>query len=298
MRYLSFIMFLLWAPLVQAAEELTLPTESAKQLYSLDSDLIYRINFGSDEDIRVLLEKGAHVNARSPQGDTALTLALVRNDPTGVKMAKVLLEKGADPNLQDANRNYPIVLAIRYGREDLVSLLLDKGADFHIRDVSGTSLQDIAKQNGNPTMIKLVQDLVDKENNYAASMRSSERFNEIIRRYSFYSCYYQYWSYYLSSRQDPDQNDATSKKIEDSKLALSKLLGQIQQYYPSTTSTQLQSVADGSAKLVSKQLDDLISNYNRGLNGVGRDDDANHRCQAIADSTKPTFVPTDIRRIN
>ena len=294
MRYISFLLFLLLAPMVQAAEELTLPTESSKQLYTLDNDLIYRINFGSDDDIKVLLDKGANPNARSPQGDTALTLALTRNDSASADMVKTLLNKGADPNLQDSARNYPVTLAAKFGRADLVSLMLDKGADFHTRDVNGTSLLEIAKQSGNPPTIKLIQDLIDKENSYIASMHSPERFKEIIRRYSFYSCYYQYWSYYLSSRQDPDQNSATEKKIADSKAALDKLLAQIQQFYPSTPTTQLQAVADTSAKMVSKQLDDLISNYNRGLNGVGHDDDAAHRCQTISDGTKPTFVPTDL----
>jgi hypothetical protein len=249
----------------------------------------------------LLLEKGANPNARSDQGDTALAIAIERNDDVGVSMARALLDKGANPNLQDSAknypvRNYPIMIAIKYKKADMVALLIAKSADYHVKDTNGVALIDIAKQSGDAQIVQLIQDPIDKEKAYIESLRSPERFNEIIRRYSFYSCSYQYWSYYLASRQDPDKDPDTNQKIAASKAALATLLEQIQKYYPSTTTEELQTIADNSAKAVSEPLDAMISNRNRAENGIGKDDDADRRCRTIADSTKPGFIPGDLRK--
>lgn len=63
--------------------------------------LHYAISCGSDDVARLLIEKGADVNAIADDGTTPLILA-VKNDD--VFIAKLLLEKGADVNWRDMKK--------------------------------------------------------------------------------------------------------------------------------------------------------------------------------------------------
>jgi ankyrin repeat protein len=53
-------------------------------------------------------------------------------------MAKVLLDNGADPNIQDMNGNTAIIAAAQRSQA-LVELLLSKGADLKIKNNMGTT---------------------------------------------------------------------------------------------------------------------------------------------------------------
>jgi hypothetical protein len=271
------------------------PAFAAESAYPVDENLSYHISFGRADDIKILLGNGSNPNASSPQGDTMLTIAIIRNDNEGTAMAQLLLDRGADPNLPDKKKNYPIVLAAKNGEAQIVAALLSKGADFHATTANGTPVIDVARQNGNSDVIKLLQDAIDKEAAYAASLRSPERFKEIVRLYGYHSCSYQYWNYYLASRQDPDKDTQTNAKIATEKTALSDLLTQIQKYYPQTNTKKLQEVADDSAQTVFTELDGMVSNRYRAEQGVGTDDDVKRRCQSVASSINVDFVPQGLK---
>ncbi len=254
--------------------------------YALDDDLIYRITFGSTEDIHILLEKGANPNARTSQGNPALSVAVERNDLEAVRMVRVLLGKGANPNAPDKAGNVPLVTAIKNKQAEMVVNLVEQGADVHATSAAGVTVMALAKQTGDTALMKPIQDKLGKEETDAAAMRTPERFRDIIRLYGFHSCAYQYWSYYLASRQVPEQQADTEKKIAASRAQLAQLLQQIRTYYPTTTTEELQHVADKAAHKVYEILDAMVSNRNRAEHGVGTDDDARHRCDDIADSVK------------
>jgi len=263
--------------------------------YSPDEELLYRITFGSSDDVKILLDKGANANARSNDGNPALSVAVDRSDSEAAAMVAVLLAHGANPNAPDKAGNYPLISAAKNGQAKMVAALIDKGADFHIKTAAGTALIDIARQGGKPEVVKPIQDAIDKENAMAASLRSPERFKEIIRLYGFHSCNYQYWNYYLASRQDPDKAPEATHKIEESKATLSQLLQQIQKYYPGVATEDIQRISNDSAKAVYDDLDAMISNRNRAEHGIGHDDDAKARCEKIAASIKVDFVPANLR---
>lgn len=65
------------------------------------TSLHYAISCGADEVARLLIEKGANVNAIADDGTTPLIIA-AKND--SVFMAKFLLEKGADVNWRDLKK--------------------------------------------------------------------------------------------------------------------------------------------------------------------------------------------------
>lgn len=89
-----------------------------------------------------LLESGADPDTRSPEGVTALGLAL-RNNAVG--MVKLLIDRGADINLAVQDDVLPLALAIERDQLQIVRLLLDAGAGVELVVIDGESLAARAK---------------------------------------------------------------------------------------------------------------------------------------------------------
>ncbi len=86
--------------------------------------------FGREDVARLLLERGAEVNARSrserfARANTPLHAAAA-NRQTAV--AEMLIARGADVNAQDGHGFTPLALAASSRNDTLVILLLEKGA--------------------------------------------------------------------------------------------------------------------------------------------------------------------------
>jgi ankyrin repeat protein len=86
--------------------------------------------FGRMERLRQLLEQDpGTANSKSPDGFTALHLAIFGGSEEAVR---ILLERGADPNAlatSEIARVRPLGTAAFVGRPDLEKLLLEAGAD-------------------------------------------------------------------------------------------------------------------------------------------------------------------------
>jgi ankyrin repeat protein len=92
--------------------------------------LIYAAALGSPETMRLLLDKGADVNARSAAGATALMWAAA--DPV---KARLLVERGADVNaVSESGRSALLLAAMSDESADTVRLLLQRGANPKILD--------------------------------------------------------------------------------------------------------------------------------------------------------------------
>ncbi|KAF3916608.1 Alpha-latrocrustotoxin [Dactylellina cionopaga] len=99
---------------------------------SKDKD-IYAANEGDEAMVRLLVEKGANLEAKDNNGMTPLLLAAKKGHEGAVK---VLVEKGAD--LEAEGRVYikmtPLLLAVANNHQSMVRLLVDMGADLEARD--------------------------------------------------------------------------------------------------------------------------------------------------------------------
>lgn len=86
--------------------------------------------------LRLLLSKGAAVDAKTVEGRTALYLAAMQ--PTGAPIVQLLLESGADPNARTLTGVTPLFPALGMSLES-AQLLLAKGAHPDARTETGAS---------------------------------------------------------------------------------------------------------------------------------------------------------------
>ena len=100
-------------------------------------------SFGRHErcaDIERLLDRGIPINVRDEHGNTLLTIACQNGSK---RVAKIVLRRGADINARNFKGNTPLHYCYHYGYGDtLGQYLLSKGADASIRNNSGRPCWD------------------------------------------------------------------------------------------------------------------------------------------------------------
>ena len=97
---------------------------------SSDSDLITAASKGNLAGVNAALKSGANINAT----DGRLTALDWSVNQQHVAVVRLLLQKGADPNL-----GYPIMQASAQGHLEIVKLLITNGADFKAIDDNGAN---------------------------------------------------------------------------------------------------------------------------------------------------------------
>ena len=125
----------------------------------LDNNLIKECkkisNKNNFEKIKFLIKNGANIDTQdkyifedkngirllSTGQTTSLMFACMLRS---IKVVKLLLKKGADPNLQSSTGQTALMMATIRGRFEIVKLLLENGANFNIQDHNNTKAVDIA----------------------------------------------------------------------------------------------------------------------------------------------------------
>ncbi len=113
----------------------------------VNDELLAASRKGDLAEIKVLLGKGAAVDAKSPYGQTPLFFAADRGH---TEVVKFLLEKGANPNVSDTFYHATaLIWAASKGRTEIVKMLLAKGAE-GVDDVLMAGVQ-----NGNKELLQV-----------------------------------------------------------------------------------------------------------------------------------------------
>lgn len=107
--------------------------------------LMIALDKGQTEAARLLISKGADVNAAD---DDSVNPLIIAADKGNLDMVKALLEKGATVDASDDDDNTALIAAVRSARADVVQALIDKGADPAFANDDDESAISIAKDKG------------------------------------------------------------------------------------------------------------------------------------------------------
>jgi ankyrin repeat protein len=109
---------------------------------------------GADDDIlQFLLHHGASINSTNNKGETPLQLAI---DNEQLDTASFLLQQGANPNTHDKEGNTPLHQAVRENNEDIITLLLTNGTDSNITNTEGNTPLHTAVSFSPASIVKLL----------------------------------------------------------------------------------------------------------------------------------------------
>lgn len=109
---------------------------------------------GDPAKARLLVEHGANVNVASKQGRTPLMIAAA--NPSGADTVKLLLDKGANLNAKDSFGVTALFDAASSGNTEGARLLIEKGADANGADMASRSPLAMAAGNSNLPLVKLL----------------------------------------------------------------------------------------------------------------------------------------------
>jgi ankyrin repeat protein len=119
--------------------------------------------------VRLLLSRGATVNARQAEGRTPLYIAASMGHAGS--LVGVLLDSGADPSLATANGMTPLMAAAARGDVEVMKRLVDKGADVNTKNGAGETALMFAAANGSPAAVGF---LIDRGANVTARSKRGE----------------------------------------------------------------------------------------------------------------------------
>ncbi|PIO32099.1 hypothetical protein AB205_0095920 [Aquarana catesbeiana] len=139
---------------------------NSKEEYNLDQEdssgmtlVMMAAAAGQDDILRLLIRKGAKINARQKNGTTALIHAAEKNYLTTVS---ILLEAGAFVNLQQATGETALMKACKRGNYDIVRLLIEQGADCNVLSKHQGNALQFAKQSNNVLLFELINGHLEK----------------------------------------------------------------------------------------------------------------------------------------
>lgn len=111
--------------------------------------------------VRLLVEKGANVNAKDVEGYTALHLAVTEKR---LEIVRELIKSGAEVNAEEyGNKCIPLHLACMVGEKEIVEELVKAGAEIEQADKFGMTGMDYAKNSKEITeVLKKETDRIEK----------------------------------------------------------------------------------------------------------------------------------------
>ena len=145
----------------------------------LDGDSVLHYACGWNDPIDVakfLLKKGLDVDLENKKGRTALFHA-IKNDNLAATL--YLLDSKANINIQDNNGDTPLYFAIKESNKEMVTLLLLKGADQSIKNKEGLSVLELANKEHSYDKEKYQKILSGEYQSYLLDDKSIFSFKEL-----------------------------------------------------------------------------------------------------------------------
>jgi len=119
-----------------------------------ETPLMYVALIGDLPRVKALINKGAQVNK---EGWTPLHYAAVK---ARAEVAKVLIEKGALPNELTPEGDTALILAVRADSVETVQVLINGGADPSLSNLKAQDAIDVARSRGKEDLAKALEKIV------------------------------------------------------------------------------------------------------------------------------------------
>ncbi|MCH2546063.1 MAG: ankyrin repeat domain-containing protein [Alphaproteobacteria bacterium] len=262
---------------------------SALALDKQDEDLIYEANFGEPATVEALLKAGANPNAIGEDKWPVISLASMRADQKAFDTVKLLVEAGADLNVRDPNGETPLMNAISINNPDMVKYMIEEGADFHAVNANGRNVKLFAEHYGNEDVVFLIEEALRLEKKRMRDGRSRKRMYKKLDDYIYYNCAMQYISYNQAVGIYPkSQSGKTERLLADVVAKIGN--AQMDLMYDFRMEERaLTKIAKDTQNLIFGDLEALISNRNRMKYGVGKDSDLDKRCKEILEKWRVAY---------
>ena len=129
------------------------------QGFSGMSALTWYVWRGNERNVQTLLERGANPNLSDADGDTPLHGAAQRGN---VKLLEMLLTSGANPNAKNKVGGTALMWAAVAGQQEAARVLIEKGADASLKDETGLTASAWAVKNKRDEMARLLREAEKK----------------------------------------------------------------------------------------------------------------------------------------
>jgi len=113
------------------------------RVYVQQTPLMHAAGSSHIETMKLLIARGADVNADNPHGWTPLHVAARHGSTEAVRF---LIENGADVNPPSGRKWPPLMEAVWHHRAETVKLLISAGADIHAEDGQGKTALTHARE--------------------------------------------------------------------------------------------------------------------------------------------------------
>ncbi len=170
----------------QARAEALAMVNVLKEVGAVEGDCLSRaIKDKYSEASAVLLEAGADVNVQNRDGETALMLAIENGDQEAVRK---LIEAGADVNVQNSWDKTALILAAKKGDRWSLQKLIEAGADVNVQNRDGeTALMLAVKRGDQEAVRKLIEagadvNVQDRSGNTALMMVAKNGDQEAVQK--------------------------------------------------------------------------------------------------------------------
>lgn len=121
--------------------------------------LALAVYFGRQEAAEALLDSGADPNTQASNASRVRPIhsaAAQRDANRSLRLCRLLLERGADPNVAQAGGWTPLHQAAAHGRRELVELLLEHGAAPDVRSEDDRTPREMAESKGHHGLLPLL----------------------------------------------------------------------------------------------------------------------------------------------
>ena len=133
------------------SRQVTIPLEYINAKYPLHKAAANN----AKEVAELLIQKGANIEAQEENQYTPLHRAAKNN---AKEVAELLIQKGANIEAQDQWQCTPLHNTVYTNAKEAAELLIQKGANIEAQNDEGKTPLVIAKEQGHPEMVKLLED--------------------------------------------------------------------------------------------------------------------------------------------